>query len=234
VYQCVIGPRILQEDEDKIVGEITIPKNSNILEFEEQFQGRLSEAGRTVTERALADFDTDGFPFFFGNTKFTAKRKRVAKKYETPSGAVQVERFAYRSSGGGRTHIPFEQNARIIGNATPRLAKLISSKYSHSNAGVVQEDLRETLHREVSRCFIRDLLALMAERIGEKSPPLGRRWRRTFPGAGRHRRRRSRRNQPALLRRRLPPSSSKSPKNGKLAKPTSRPQKPTQSAKPTR
>jgi len=84
-----------------------------------------------------------------------------------------VERFAYRSSGGGRTHIPFEQNARIIGNATPRLAKLISSKYSHSNAGVVQEDLRETLHREVSRCFIRDLSALMAERIGEKPPRWG-------------------------------------------------------------
>jgi len=173
-------------------------------------------------------------PLFCRQHEVHREEETGRQKYETPFGAVQVERFAYQSSGGGRTHIPFEQNARIIGNATPRLAKLISSKYSHSNAGVVQEDLRETLHREVSRCFIRDLSALMAERIGEKSPPLGRRWRRTFPGAGRHRRRRSRRNQPALLRRRLPPSSSKSPKNGKLAKPTSRPQKPTQSAKPTR
>ena len=168
-----MGSRILQEDEEKIVVEITISKNSNFLEFEEQLQVRLSEAGRTVTERALADFDADGSPFFVGNTKFTAKRKRVAKKYETPFGAVQVERFAYQSSGGGRTHIPLEHNARIIGNATPRLAKLVSSKYSHSNASVVQEDLRETLHRDVSRCFIQDLSALVAERIGEKSPRWG-------------------------------------------------------------
>jgi len=143
-----MGSRVLQADEDKIVVEITISKNSNFLEFEEQLQGRLSEAGRTVTERALADFDADGFPFFVGNKKFTAKRKRVAKKYETPFATVHVERFAYQSSGGGRTHIPFEQDARIIGNATPRLATLISSKYSHCNSGVVQEDLRETPHRE--------------------------------------------------------------------------------------
>jgi hypothetical protein len=168
-----MGTRILQEDEEKIVIELTVPKHSNFLEFEQQLQVRLSEAGRMVTERALEGFDADGFPFLVGNTKFTAKKEKVGKKYETPFGTVQVERFAYQSSGGGRTHIPLEQNARIIGNATPRLAKLVSSKYSHSNAGVVQEDLRETLHREVSRCFIQDLSALVAGCIGEKSPRWG-------------------------------------------------------------
>lgn len=168
-----MAARILMEDEEKIVIEVTISKNSNFLDFEERLQGILSEAGRQVTERALADFDADGSAFLVGGTKFTAKRKRVAKKYETPFGPVEVERFAYQTSGGGRTHIPLEQNARIIGNSTPRLAKLVSSKYSHGNAGVVQEDLRETLHREVSRCFIQDLSALVAGSIEAKSPRWG-------------------------------------------------------------
>lgn len=168
-----MAARILLEDEEKIVIEVTISKNSNFLEFEERLQGVLSEAGRQVTERALADFDADGSALLVGGTKFTAKRKRVAKKYETPFGTVEVERFAYQTSGGGRTHIPLEQNARIIGNSTPRLAKLVSSKYSHGNAGVVQEDLRETLHREVSRCFIQDLSALVAGSIESTSPRWG-------------------------------------------------------------
>ena len=66
-----MAARILLEDEEKIVIEVTISKNSNFLEFEERLQGVLSEAGRQVTERALADFDADGSALLVGGTKFT-------------------------------------------------------------------------------------------------------------------------------------------------------------------
>jgi len=101
VYQCVIGPRILQEDEDKIVGEITISKNSNILEFEEQFQGRLSEAGRTVTERALAGFDADGSPFLSA-TRSSPRRGNGSPKIRNtlrcrPGGTLRLPEFRRRA-----------------------------------------------------------------------------------------------------------------------------------------
>jgi hypothetical protein len=157
------------EDEEELVLEIRIRKGSDFLALEEHIQDQLRDAGRLATGRCLSDFDSDGSPLRVGGTTLTAKATRVEKKYETPFGTVRVGRFAYQSSAGGATFIPLESNARIIGGSTPRFAKLVSSKYSHSNAGVVQQDLLETLHRKVSRCLIQDVSALVAEGIEEKS-----------------------------------------------------------------
>jgi hypothetical protein len=164
-----MGATIIRKDNDELVIELRVPVSSNFLDFEKQVQDELSNAGRLLTERGLEDFDADGSPIIIGNTKYTAKQKPVEKKYETPFGAVKVERYAYQSSAGGTTHIPLEHNARIIGNSTPRFAKLVSSKYSHNNAATVQQDLAETLHRKISRCYIQDISSLVAAGIEAKS-----------------------------------------------------------------
>lgn len=163
-----MSAKVLRSDRDEVVIELTIPKSSNFLEAEEQIQQSLNEAGKLATRNCLEDFDTDGSPLIVGNQKLTAKTTPVAKKYETPYGPVNVERFAYQSSSGGTTHIPLEHNARIVGNSTPRFAKMVSFKYSHANAGVVQDDLRQSLGRDVSRCYVQDVSALVAGALDSK------------------------------------------------------------------
>ena len=53
----------------------------------------------------------------------TAKKEKVSKKYQSPFGPIQVDRFAYQSSLGGTTEIPLEDNARMVAASTPRFAK---------------------------------------------------------------------------------------------------------------
>ena len=164
-----MGTQTIRKENDELVIEVRVPVSSNFLDFEKQVQDALNDAGRKLTAEGLAEFDADGSPIIIGNTKYTAKQKPVEKKYESPFGPVKVARYAYQSSAGGKTHIPLEHNARIIGNSTPRFAKLVSSKYSHNNAGTVQQDLAETLHRKVSRCYIQDVSALVSAGIEAKS-----------------------------------------------------------------
>lgn len=164
-----MAAQIIREDDDTIVIQLTFSKHASFLEAEEQIQDGLNEAGRLVTERCLADFDSDGSPMIVAGTKLTAKKQRVEKKYESPFGVLRVQRYAYQSPAGGAVFIPLETRARIVGNSTPRFAKLVASKYSHNNAGVVQRDLEESLHRKVSRCYIQDVSALVAAGIEAKS-----------------------------------------------------------------
>ena len=159
----------VRKEKNELVIELRVPVSANFLDFEKRVQDELTNAGRLLTKRGLKDFDADGSAIVIGNTKYTAKRKAVEKKYETPFGPVKVERYAYQSSVGGTTYIPLEHDARIVGNSTPRFAKLVSSKYSHNNSGTVQQDLLETLHRKVSRCYIQDVSALVAAGIEAKS-----------------------------------------------------------------
>ena len=58
----------------------------------------------------------------------------VLKEYETPYGKIDVERHVYQQDTGGNTFCPLDKDARIIGSATPKLAKMISNKYSRSTA----------------------------------------------------------------------------------------------------
>jgi hypothetical protein len=159
---------VVREDSDSVVIEITIPKHSCFVECEEEIQKHLNHAGRLATGSCLADFDTDGSPIILGNRKLTAKSEKVSKNYETPYGTVPVPRYCYQDSSGGAGHIPLDKNARIIGNSTPRFANIVSFKYSGSNAGGVQRDLKISLQRDVSRCYIQDVSHLVAEGISAK------------------------------------------------------------------
>lgn len=61
------------------------------------------------------------------DVKWTAKC-RDNKVYQTPYGAIEIQRPVYQTSRGGKTYCPLEAAARIIRVATPRFAKLIANK----------------------------------------------------------------------------------------------------------
>jgi len=161
--------KLLREDADQVVFEVTIPKSRDFLQCEEQIQDALNDAGRLATGKCLEDFDTDGSPIIIGREKHTAKNAKVSKKYESPYGTVAVERYAYQSSQGGEVHIPLEYNARIVAGSTPRFAKIISFDYAQNNSSVVKASLKQTLNREVSRCYIQDISAAVAAHVDDKS-----------------------------------------------------------------
>lgn len=63
----------------------------------------------------------------------------------------------YQSQEGGKLYVPLDHGARVIRKSTPRLAKLIQSKYIEGGSGWVQSDLVEDRGIELSRHFIQDL-----------------------------------------------------------------------------
>ena len=90
------------------------------------------------------------------NEKFTSKGK-VEKEYQTPYGASKVSRHVYQRIRGGETFCPLDQKARIIITSTPRFAKQISYKFAENASTQVQDDLRETANRHVSRSYLQDV-----------------------------------------------------------------------------
>jgi hypothetical protein len=132
-----------------------------MLDYEEQIQDGLNQAGVLASVACLETFDTDGSPIVLGGTKLTSKG-RVAKSYQTPYGDSFVERHVYQSGDGGPTFCPLEQGARIVEGTTPRFAKQCAFKYAVLNSVLAQKDLRENHRREVSRCYLQDIAAAVA------------------------------------------------------------------------
>lgn len=87
----------------------------------------------------------------------TAKGTRESKEFQTPYGAVEVNRFVYQTSDGGKTYIPLDVGSRIINTSTPKFAKMVSSKYAGDGAPGVQRDLEENHNRPVALSFIKNI-----------------------------------------------------------------------------
>ena len=100
-----------------------------MLEVEEAIQDALNEVGMLAEKENLARFDTDGSPIQVGLVRLTSKGQSP-EVYETPYGSVRIERHVYQTSEGGKTYCPLENDARLILNATPRWAKVVSYKYA--------------------------------------------------------------------------------------------------------
>ncbi len=147
--------RITEQTDSQVTLELTFDLNGHLMEMEESIQNVLNQAGCEVTALAIGQFDTDGSPVVTGHIKWT-RRCRSPKTYQTPYGAVKVERNVYQTSHGGKTFIPLESAARIIRKATPRFAKQVTNKYARLNAGEVSADLRENHQRPVSRGTLQD------------------------------------------------------------------------------
>ena len=147
---------VVDRQEGRIVVQATIELRGVMLADEEAIQEAVNEVGAAATAEALQQFDTDGGPIRVGDVRFTSKGPS-SETYESPYGPVDVTRHVYQSSAGGRTFCPLETNARMVLNATPRLAKVVSYKYASAGADAVVEDLIECNGRRISRGYCKSL-----------------------------------------------------------------------------
>jgi hypothetical protein len=148
---------------------ITVPlnKNKGMLEYEELIQHAVNQAGSMATEDVLSLFDADGSPITHDGKKYTSKGK-VSKCYQTPYGEIKLDRHVYQSNAGGSTFCPLDNDARIINSATPKLAKMVSSKYSESCADHIIKDLSQNHGRHLSKHYIQTLSQSVGKLILEK------------------------------------------------------------------
>src|SRR5512147_1251169 len=157
----IMSAQIIDHTEAGFTIQITISYNRSMLDFEENLQQRLNEAGVLATREGLRQFDTDGAPITVGATKLTSKGQ-LPKDYQTPYGMTTVERHVYQSSQGGATYCPLDRDARIIVSSTPKFAKMVASKYAEFGSARVQHDLRNNHGRAVSRCLVQDIADAVA------------------------------------------------------------------------
>jgi len=143
----------IAHDGEELTIQVKVKITGSLFEAEHTILDACNEVGQLATLHALKRFDTDGSPIRVGDIRFTAKGT-TPKYYETPYGAVEVPRFVYQTSQGGKVYCPLEHNARIIQNATPRFAQQISHKYANLNAPAVCRDLEENHHRKIAHSYV--------------------------------------------------------------------------------
>ena len=148
--------QVTRQSKDSITIQVTLPLSGSMLQAEEAIQDGLNEVGLLATEEKLKQFDTDGSPIHLGSVRMTSKGQ-FAQDYETPYGTVSVLRHVYQTSEGGKTFCPLEENARMVLNATPKFAKLVSYKYAEAGADAVVDDLQECHHRTISKRYVKSL-----------------------------------------------------------------------------
>lgn len=136
-----MSAQILDRPESGFTLQITIPYNHSMLDFEENLQQRLNEAGVLATQEGLRQFDTDGSPITVGSLKLTTKGQ-LPKEYQTPYGVATIARHVYPSSQGGGTYCPLDHDARSIVSSTPKFAQMVASKYAEFGSARVQHDPR--------------------------------------------------------------------------------------------
>jgi hypothetical protein len=144
---------VVRRSGEEVTVAVTVRLSGSLLEMEGAIQEATNAVGRCVTEEALKRFDTDGSAIRLGEIKLTA-RGRDPKVYQSPYGEVQVERYVYQSSRGGRIFCPLEHQGRIVRGATPRFASQLSHKYAQLNVRAVQADLEQNHGRTVAASYI--------------------------------------------------------------------------------
>ena len=121
---------IIDRSAEQVTIQIQIPLSSvSLLASEESIQTVLNQAGTLASGEALKQFDTDGRAIEMGGATWSSKGQ-LPKTYQTPYGAVEIQRHVYQSSEGGTTFCPLEVDGRIIITSTPRFAKQLSHKYA--------------------------------------------------------------------------------------------------------
>lgn len=149
---------ILSRTEKTFTLQIEVPVDAgNMLASEDLLQQALNEGGRLGTGELLERFEVpDHEPIVLRGQKLRYKNQ-VAKRYETPYGAVTYERAVYQGHCEGKTWCPLDHHAHIIGASTPKLAKMVSWKYSKMPAPAVAEDLTSNHSRKLALSYIKHL-----------------------------------------------------------------------------
>jgi len=152
--------QVIAREGSAIKLEVWVDLSGSMLMAEEAILSAVNEVGTVATQEALSRFDADGDPIVLGGVKWYCK-ENAAKTYQTPYGAVPVERHVYQRSGGGKTLCPLETNARIVRTATPRFAKLVSHKLARGVAAEVATDLSENHGRATVKLMVQELGAFV-------------------------------------------------------------------------
>ena len=156
--------------------EVKVNIGGSLLDAEDAIQNACNAVGRLATGKALENFDTDGRALHTGGIKWTAK-PASEKKYQTPYGVVEIKRYTYQTSKGGKVWCPLEDNARIIRGGTPRLAKQVSHKYVHMNAQAVCHDFEANHNRKITKSYVQN----MADWVGGIAQAREEDWTYTLP-----------------------------------------------------
>ena len=161
---------------DTLILEVTIPLGTTMLGGEQDIEQALNEAGAIASGELLKRFDTDGSPIQIGTQTYTSKGQ-IEKNYQTPYGEARIARHLYQGSKGGATYCPLDQNARIINSATPKLAKMLSHKYSKLSVDEVKTDLQSNHGRALSRGYIQTV----SDTVGTLAQAKEERWHYSTP-----------------------------------------------------
>ena len=168
--------QVVRRSGKEVTVEVTVRLSGSLLEMEDAILEATNAVGRCATEEALGRFDTDGSPMRVGETKLTV-RGRHPKVYQSPYGEVQVERYVYQTSRGGRIYCPLEHQARIVHGATPRFASELSHKYAQLNVRAVQRDLAANHGRKVATSYIQNV----ADYVGSIATAKEENWEYALP-----------------------------------------------------
>jgi hypothetical protein len=172
-----MAAQLISTNGHEVTIQLTVEVSGTMLEAEARIQEACNAVGRLASAEALKRFDTDGSPIVMGAIKWT-KRCAAPKVYQTPYGAVEIERNVYQNSKGGRIYCPLEAAARIIRHATPRFAQQLSHKYAQSNVNAVCRDLRENHGRQIAASYVQNVadwvggIASAKEEAWEYTTPL--------------------------------------------------------------
>ena len=148
--------KIIEQKSNKMIIQFTVELTGQMLKDEQALQQSLNEAGQAAMEPMIKQFDTNGEPIRVNGVKHTVK-DYAQQTYETPYGPVQVERYTYQTSKGGRAYVPLENDSRMVLNSTPRYSQIVAGKYARFGADAICEDLLECNGREISRNYAKKL-----------------------------------------------------------------------------
>ena len=168
--------QLIKQQDKTLTIQFTVDLSGQMLKDEQALQNALNEAGQVAMDPMIKQFDTQGEPIRVNGVKHTAKVSS-AEMYETPYGPVQVERYIYQTSKGGRSYVPLENDARMVLNSTPRYAQIVSGKYARFGADAICEDLLECNGRKLSNNYAKKL----SDFVGSVAQCYGTEWDYALP-----------------------------------------------------
>jgi len=131
-------------------------------QIEEALAKQLNQIGTGTTGHLLGDFDSNGNALQCQQGEKWTSKGRVKRLVETPFGAVPILCHVYQTSAGGAVRVPLEERARLIGSATPRMAKMTAAKLAEMSCAAVARDLEHNHLRPLSKSYAQDLGASVA------------------------------------------------------------------------
>ena len=142
-------------------------------QIEEALATKLNQIGAGATEHLLGDFDSQGESLRCAQDKTWTSKCRPKRVIETPFGAMPIYCHVYQTSAGGAVRVPLEERARLIGSATPRMARMTAAKLAEMSCAAVARDLEHNHLRPMSKSYAQDLgqavAALVTARQGHLS-----------------------------------------------------------------